>query len=707
MPPYQRPVSPLTLETCLPPVSEIDENDLLGSDDELDDTARAAQWQKIDRLAESYLQGNPLFILSASLRGPFENGWNNPWKKSRREGTRVDKPAVRPKFTGVHRSTEPVIQETDPQNPRYREDISPASHDTTAKSRSGSVVDIPAAKLARDAITTSHFAPRSGQKRPAQRIAPDEQSRMHPRTARKPKEDSSLRIGEPTIVRPASESWLKKGRKRMNFTEFEPPSSPTPKGPNRQSGIRPLALSRDMKRRMSKSPSVQTPGMSRHMETLHAESISPQSVRLPPPTSGKQQASPSQHDHAGSSFRVLASTSQLPRFEYRFQRQDGPSSRSQLHSPGQEHSDAPIPASISDNQKSDLSDGISENRNENTTGETGSRMLNGVCINDESAKNGEESIEAEEDPMEVENDSIESGSGHMGAGVKNLEKENQQKQLSKSLRFADDGNASDSRSTNPQPPTENTYDDLPSAQAVSAPPGLSDRIPSLHSTAVPKVDTEDNDTQLSTQAALLHAQKSFQDELDSPENELGMTPGHYRAMAGAGNDSLLAHETPLFRPDTSERALPRSLKHSNTDRVQYISTQRMIDAASPYVFSTEKKSTAFRSISPQKTSPQRVETVLDTEAPSHAPQASSPAPGNRYDTAQSGIDDPSPCPDAQQAGHARTNPSTTQATTLPFTVSGSTPPTAQDGQGGIMETESFNLSQAIADAGSWLQQSFV
>ena len=49
-------------------------NSLLGPDDDLDEPARAAKRQRIERLAESHLQGQPLFILSVSLLGLFDPG---------------------------------------------------------------------------------------------------------------------------------------------------------------------------------------------------------------------------------------------------------------------------------------------------------------------------------------------------------------------------------------------------------------------------------------------------------------------------------------------------------------------------------------------------------------------------------------------------------------------------------------------------------
>ena len=50
-----------------------DKSDILapGSDDELDNRAIFAKRRKIVHLADSYLAGKPLFIASASLKGPF------------------------------------------------------------------------------------------------------------------------------------------------------------------------------------------------------------------------------------------------------------------------------------------------------------------------------------------------------------------------------------------------------------------------------------------------------------------------------------------------------------------------------------------------------------------------------------------------------------------------------------------------------------
>ncbi|KAG9186661.1 hypothetical protein G6011_09769 [Alternaria panax] len=42
---------------------------------------RAAKRRRIEAIASRYLRGRPPVILTAGLRGPFNNGWKNPWAK--------------------------------------------------------------------------------------------------------------------------------------------------------------------------------------------------------------------------------------------------------------------------------------------------------------------------------------------------------------------------------------------------------------------------------------------------------------------------------------------------------------------------------------------------------------------------------------------------------------------------------------------------
>lgn len=83
VPEYPRPVSPVIAEEY--PICDdtiiYDEGD-----DYYEDSAerRAAKRRRIESYAAAYLRGQPLFILSAQLKGPFNKGWENPWRRKRR-----------------------------------------------------------------------------------------------------------------------------------------------------------------------------------------------------------------------------------------------------------------------------------------------------------------------------------------------------------------------------------------------------------------------------------------------------------------------------------------------------------------------------------------------------------------------------------------------------------------------------------------------
>ena len=79
----KRPTSPLHFE----PISVPPEDVLcLGSDDD-DTVERHRKRRRIEELGQKYLEGKPLFIQSASLRGPLHNGWVNPWARKKVETT--------------------------------------------------------------------------------------------------------------------------------------------------------------------------------------------------------------------------------------------------------------------------------------------------------------------------------------------------------------------------------------------------------------------------------------------------------------------------------------------------------------------------------------------------------------------------------------------------------------------------------------------
>lgn len=663
--PFPRPVSPITFETCPPPTDDIAYDELLGSDDELDEAGRAAKRRRVERLAESYLRGSQLFIFSASLRGPFEGDWKNPWRRERRVGDEIG--PVGGRSTGAVRCTEPVVEET-ASRPKYREDLSTSRNRLEDANADVSVA--PTSPTAPSRRATS-VAPRSGQKRPVQPAAGAQQNPALRRPTKKPKEASSFSTDDQTTIAVQTANWLKKDRKRMDFKNFEPPSSPTPKLGARHAENNSRSASRTAEVRVSKS--VSRGGTPRGSPAPESVRTMPQSARTVVPVTHKEsggtrqstlkeQLSPKCAGHQANSFRVMSSTSQLPRFEFR----------------RWNHNLIPRDSPKSSNKEMPA-EAASVPAGGDTDGDLPLPDLQG---------------EAQAD--------VPCNSPHA---------HDQPSCQSRSLRFAD-ASTSEHVGTAPQAVAdEDSCENLPSAQQVSAPQEISDRIPSLHSTAMPKTDTAPNtatsaESQLSTQAALLHAQKSFQDDLESPEQVFGRTPGQNLASPAADESVLLANETPYHQPNTSEKALLRNSKQALKDRMQVMSTQCMLDAATPYTFSTEKKPNAYRTISPQHTGNEEPRTIPDQQDLPAPSDASSPSPEVEYQTAQSSRGGSSlraidPAPDPPP-----THKSTTQGTALPLTLSEGTPATVQDGQGGLQGAESFNLSQAIAEAGSWLQQSF-
>lgn len=84
VPIYPRPVSPLSAESLdVEPQDVIYASSYPSSDD--DSNARAAKRRRIEKLGEQYLRGDGLHILSAGLKGPFCNGWKNPWANRGRD----------------------------------------------------------------------------------------------------------------------------------------------------------------------------------------------------------------------------------------------------------------------------------------------------------------------------------------------------------------------------------------------------------------------------------------------------------------------------------------------------------------------------------------------------------------------------------------------------------------------------------------------
>ncbi|KAL8792120.1 MAG: hypothetical protein Q9195_005295 [Heterodermia aff. obscurata] len=79
----KRPVSPIEAEPLI-----VAAEDILYPASDIEDSleSRKSKRRRIEAQAQRYLEGKPLFIQSASLRGPLDTGWVNPWtRKPRRK----------------------------------------------------------------------------------------------------------------------------------------------------------------------------------------------------------------------------------------------------------------------------------------------------------------------------------------------------------------------------------------------------------------------------------------------------------------------------------------------------------------------------------------------------------------------------------------------------------------------------------------------
>ncbi|KAJ5770196.1 uncharacterized protein N7511_002247 [Penicillium nucicola] len=692
--PYPRPVSPVSLEECPLPY-EIDPDDLLGSDDDLDDAGRDARRRRVENLAKSYLQGKPPFILSASLRGPLETGWVNPWRKTRAHACGASAP--RPSSSRQTSAPEKVVLETDLRRRKHFERLPSETSRSEIPVTSRNSPAVSSARGSKRSLT-----PRSARERPTtvQRLRHSERGERISHSPFKSNEAASSAENEELFAPPKNADWLKKDRKRMNFTKFDPPSSPTIPAASRQ-------MENRARRPASRSVQVQvpqTPASStkfRAAETISAKPalVNSTSLRHPSPYSARplnsnvrdmpvvsrsspfnRRTSTSKTTSLDTSLRVVSSSSQLPRFEY----------RPWLHDESQQGDQPNLPSEESILQEEtilydDIPDEIPnemprEYLSVSPIKKQTRAILPGVPQNEETETLNEAPV----------------------VDMESLEKDKTQKASSKDLRFADEDDAGTSTYEvidDPVLTEDNTHDDLPSAQAVPVPLGISDRVTSLHSTLMPKENSQPEmntniDTQLSTQAALLHAQKSFQDDLQSPISYKA-TPGRKRNSPDGATYS--ANITPFYR--TTSQLI------SEKGRMQAMSTQFMLDAATPYTFSTEKKPRSSRPDSggTPSTKKTKIAHIADT---SSSPINGSLAIDNDFHTAQSSPAEGGQRPASQESDRPPTFQSNASHESFPMTLSRSTPPTIQDGQGAQDAADAFNLSQAIADAGSWLQHSF-
>lgn len=87
-PPWPRPVSPLHYDPVVAKRHEIYSDESSSSEDE---TQRSYKRQRIEQLGETYLRGYGLVISTAQIKGPLGKDWSNPWAKSERRRKQEEK----------------------------------------------------------------------------------------------------------------------------------------------------------------------------------------------------------------------------------------------------------------------------------------------------------------------------------------------------------------------------------------------------------------------------------------------------------------------------------------------------------------------------------------------------------------------------------------------------------------------------------------
>ncbi|GFF81618.1 hypothetical protein IFM61606_07556 [Aspergillus udagawae] len=656
----------------------MDIDGVLGSDEELDEADWSAQRQRIERLAESYLNGTPLFILSASLRGPFDRDWVNPWKKSRRRVPSLGHRDSRP--TRDTAAEEIVIQETNSRKRRRYHELQDIRGTDSPVGLSH--LHVPSSPRNED-LQTKSKSPLSSRPPSEKRSQVSMASQPSPKRSMPWARLSGLQGQgrEPSPFVSNDAPWLKKDRVWINSRNVDPPTSPTTTVSSRQSDTRARATtSRSSKRRV---PANTNPSQCRsNMEESNSaesrvhviyrqggvkENETESMHNLPVIGPEKHSAVPD--ENMNRSLQIVSSSSQLPKFEYRRRKVRATS--------GEEHTSSPM---VLDKRKQSVVAEVEKVPNITADRPPQAPALRNVSFADAA-------------------DLCRSGSSQASH---TLTKTDSTISNPPGMETARNAHAARSMQCN-------TSERLHSAQRVPGNSAMMDCVTSLHTIAVSKEDTEyDGDTipeaQFSTQAAVLLAQRSFQKDLGSPEPEL---PLHRTPSL---NTSPANEITPFYQVNTPGNGeITNNPTRPPATGLPVTSTQCIIDAVTPFTFSTEKKKSNHRVLSSTKRRSGRRKSEDVNLATRIAPFThSSPSPSVRDHSELRNSDAERNTDDASrpEMSMLRDFQPQSQNSALPMTLTGTTPPTAQDGQGVIAGADSFSLSQAIADAGSWLQQSF-
>lgn len=637
--PTRRQIPRLNLEEA----ATIDYEDcwLMGSDDELDEATRAVKRRRIETLGESYLQGKPLFIASASLRGPFDKGWVNPWRKHRRQHE-----------SGVTRAATvgPVDDVTDFAVP------------DTNDSRNYKGGTLSRTKSIRSDVRGYSSSPRttphrkSGQSKP---LWKRKSSTSH--TGRGPSAD----------LQPA-QAWLKRDKKVIDIQNYDPPKSPS---------SRYASSGADGSIKLPKSTNKKAkPGLARAMKS-HQTDL--RNVRRNKPVSGDSQEKHAQTFPDGTSSALPENEKyQTPVLDTKQKETSVLSKNAEiekssdgLHANEDDvsmrddpaHEEADIPASASSVHIVPPSSRLPE-----------FKYRFAKARSREETENQSEHV-----PTRTENiiPPVDTNHDKEPPPFKAPPPKSQQDQAS----IPAQSTATLTYSAKPNDSLTES-ERLPSAQIVPKPLGTSSCFISLHSAEYRLSGAAETGTtsveELSTQAAFELAQKSFQDDLVTPQRS-SQSPSKTRKSV----KSAIRRITPFANVNNNKSTFDIKIGLKSTPGTNHnMNTQAMIDAFTPFsdaITGEAGKETGVRSA-----------VHLDVV------KAQTPKETNFEKS-------PSKSPPHSLSFQADQDPEQDSLPPLPLTLSGTTPATnQQDGQGYFFSQDAFDVSQVIKDAGSWLQRSF-
>ncbi|KAK2791987.1 hypothetical protein FQN51_001960 [Onygenales sp. PD_10] len=663
------------------------------SDEDLDDAARSAKRRRIERLGQDYLEGKPLFILSASLRGPFGNGWVNPWRKSKDAAAQ----SKRPRQRGIESQS---VEETI---------VIPESAPKTTKPRSKPVIFRQGSgfesQIDPDLLHPNYNQQRckagSKDRRQSTTDKPKHSRRSTSNISPKPPSGSN-RIDSP-IRRPRSishhssnDSWLKKDRKRPNPQVVDPPqlSSPTPTHRAHSAG----AERRNEEKQLPKRPRVENNATHHPQLDLAPISFTPINRRSEPASTDNRGRQPEK--------QPLAKESKAPENRSRFSKPGKPASALTGNNRNKQKISQPKLKKSSSNESAPTTSKPSASlhvvpSSEHLPGFEYRRAdrpipgTNSLRMTDTEA----------DDQKKTQSPKNKPGSPNQPVAGSNKDKDTFH-------NSAPDPIPEGTNDTRDQHSTASEI--IPSAQVIPEHSKISHPVLSLYSTnfSGPHNSISKNkslnggyDDQWSTQAAVAMAQKSLQEDLatpakekTSPRKKSSQKKDRHRGSHSPKSPAVDEGKKPLDLFDTPNS---QGGKHN-------ASTQTMINSITPFDFSTVKRvkpgrildCDATKEKKPQSSEKQRkLNGAVETSTPKSTPPVSSPRnkgyvpPPLRHYPSNTSTNIPPP-------------EDSSSNTVLPFNFTASTNATRQqDGQGGD-DIDNFDISQAIADAGTFLQQSW-